>query len=622
MRLLKNVAKIYVALGALALVFGLFSGFFTESLIKLITDYLSPDKRLLIQNVYYLKNIPVPLLIFGLFSIFLSIFLLRLKQEDAEFSEISAPAENIFSISGWRLLLVSILILYFELFLIRYLGQQIRILAYFKNIVLICAFLGMGIGCGLSGRKTNSLFLFPILLYPIVFLAFAPFGKLLGSMHVPDYQEYFCMFETTSNAIYLILFFSIIIAIFSLVVFVFIPLGKSLGELMDCFKPLIAYSLNITGSILGIILFTLLSHLYSPPWVWLIVGFALWLLFVINHKALFNISIFVALILIAGSALYDAGIRWSPYYRVDFIPVGLKEITDSKGSLVKYGMEFFPVVYNWDKDKKEYKPNVFWGYEAATNTMGMTYGLDCSDKFFKEPTQRLPIDSFRGVGAEFPYRAKKPKDVLVLGAGLGDEIAAAVRHKVNRVEGVEIDPIIARASQEIHPEKPYDYVNAHLIVDDARAFISKTKKKYDWILIGALDSHTLISGMSSNRLDSFVYTYESFRQIKKLLKDDGIFSMTFIIASDSRLPWLMERLEYTMRKAFPNDEIYTKKGTIITGPGVTANDSRLIKFLKEEGFEFMDFGSSDEKLLQYKKKFKPFKQTEVVCFYVRYEGKK
>lgn len=41
--------------------------------------------------------------------------------------------------------------------------------------------------------------------------------------------------------------------------------------------------------------------------------------------------------------------------------------------------------------------------------------------------------------------------------------------------------------------------------------------------------------------------------------------------------------------------------------------------LKLRGFKYLDFGSSDEKLLAYKNKFKPVSQYEVVCFYIRKE---
>jgi len=39
--------------------------------------------------------------------------------------------------------------------------------------------------------------------------------------------------------------------------------------------------------------------------------------------------------------------------------------------------------------------------------------------------------------------------------------------------------------------------------------------------------------------------------------------------------------------------------------------------LKKKGYEFIDFGSSDEKLLNYKRKFKPAAYYEIDCFYVR-----
>lgn len=43
-------------------------------------------------------------------------------------------------------------ILALELALIRWLPGQIRILAYFNNLILICAFLGMGLGVALGKR--------------------------------------------------------------------------------------------------------------------------------------------------------------------------------------------------------------------------------------------------------------------------------------------------------------------------------------------------------------------------------------------------------------------------------------------------------------------------------------
>ncbi|MEW6040871.1 MAG: hypothetical protein AB1633_05060 [Elusimicrobiota bacterium] len=564
----KGLGIFYFVIGLISLAIGAYSGFSQESFIKFFETVLSQDKKLIFQNIYYLQNVAIPSMLFGILSILLGAYLIksRDRQED-EIEKISS--------SKFHLVLVSIIILFFEVFLIRYLGQQIRILSYFKNIVLICVFLGIGIGCGLSHRKMNTLFFFPALLFPLIFLAFSPQGKLLGSMRVPNLQEYFVGFETTKNFFILGLFHLILFTIFSNVVFTFVPLGKVLGKMMDQFRPLSAYSLNIAGSILGIILFTLASYLSTPPSVWLLAGFVLWLIFIRKLKNLFGLSVVIGFILITGSVIYDAGSLWSPYYRVDAVAVGMERAHgDSISS---------PVVYSWDKEKYPPKPEL-WGYLAVTNQLGMTYGVNHSKEFLEKYSKKYPIVKwFQYDSMEFPFRLKKYDDCLVLGSGMGGEIATAIRNKVNHIEAVEIDPAIAKLSYDLHPEKPFQNKNARLIVDDARSFIHKTKKKFDLVLIGGLDSHTLLSGMSSNRLDSFVYTRESFKQIKKLLKDDGVFHLSFAFV----FPWITERIKYTMSEAFPEDSIYTVNnlGIVMTGPGITKSDSKTKSEIEKMGYK-------------------------------------
>src|SRR6266852_8879121 len=61
--------------------------------------------------------------------------------------------------SSAGLILASVLGLYLELLLIRWISSEIRIFAYFKNFVLIACFLGFGLGCHLSRRRANLLLL-------------------------------------------------------------------------------------------------------------------------------------------------------------------------------------------------------------------------------------------------------------------------------------------------------------------------------------------------------------------------------------------------------------------------------------------------------------------------------
>ena len=74
-------------------------------------------------------------------------------------------SQSIFSPSSYKLFGYSFLILFFELALIRFISSNVRITAYFINLVLVAAFLGMGIGMIRVKREKNLTQLFlPLLL--------------------------------------------------------------------------------------------------------------------------------------------------------------------------------------------------------------------------------------------------------------------------------------------------------------------------------------------------------------------------------------------------------------------------------------------------------------------------
>lgn len=63
-------------------------------------------------------------------------------QDRISFGSLEPPVPFTYS----RLFLVSLLGLYFEMLMIRWLSSEIRIFAYYKNFVLIACFLGFGLG--------------------------------------------------------------------------------------------------------------------------------------------------------------------------------------------------------------------------------------------------------------------------------------------------------------------------------------------------------------------------------------------------------------------------------------------------------------------------------------------
>jgi hypothetical protein len=117
---------------------------------------------------------------------------------------------------------------------------------------------------------------------------------------------------------------------------------------------------------------------------------------------------------------------------------------------------------------------------------------------------------------------------MVLGAGAGNDVAAALRNRAGWVDAVEIDPAIIQIGKQIHPERPYQDPRVHAHVADGRAFLrDPANSNYDLIVFGALDSHTVFSSMSSLRLDNYVYTVESFRDAVSRLAPNGVIAVTF-----------------------------------------------------------------------------------------------
>jgi hypothetical protein len=111
---------------------------------------------------------------------------------------------------------------------------------------------------------------------------------------------------------------------------------------------------------------------------------------------------------------------------------------------------------------------------------------------------------------------------------------------------VEIDPAIVEWGKERHPNHPYDSPLVQVTVDDARAFFRRAQGPYDLVWFGLLDSHTSPSAYTNVRLDHFVYTRESFEDVKKLLAPDGVVVLYFWWEA----PWIGDRLARLLAETF------------------------------------------------------------------------
>jgi hypothetical protein len=128
--------------------------------------------------------------------------------------------------------------------------------------------------------------------------------------------------------------------------------------------------------------------------------------------------------------------------------------------------------------------------------------------------------------------------VLILGAGAGNDAAAALLSGAERVDAVEIDPVIARLGRELHPLKPYQDARVRLHVTDGRAFLNRAQGTYDLIVFGLTDSLVRFSPMSQLRLENYLFTREALEKAFSLLSGTG----EIVLYNHYREKWLADKV--------------------------------------------------------------------------------
>src|SRR6266849_1599660 len=431
--------------------------------------------------------------------------------------------------SSAGLILASVLGLYLELLLIRWISSEIRIFAYFKNFVLIACFLGFGLGCYLTRRAISILMLgVPVLFFSAaICLPWPPLRRLIDALPpLLGASSDIYIFEmgtanVTGSAITGLLIAALIaLPLFILIAITFIPIGQLVGWYLETAPNGIrAYSWNVLASLAGIALYTALCFADQPPMVWMLVGcgIAVALFWRAPWPRWATLIAFVAAaILMLFQDTDRARVYWSPYQKLAVRP----NLLD--GKVVGYSLEtkgsWYQNVLNLSPDFIKAHPEVIGGLPPDLNA----YNL--------------------------PYRfAPRPANVLVLGSGMGNDVAAALRNGSGAITAVEIDPLIVKLGRALHPENPYGSPRVRIIVDDARSYVQNSAEQYDLIVFSLLDSHTTASHFTNIRIDNYVYTREAFAAAKRLLRPNGIFIVKFQVEFR---PWIAGRLHELLTDAF------------------------------------------------------------------------
>jgi hypothetical protein len=167
-----------------------------------------------------------------------------------------------------QLALASVTGLFLELLMIRWISSEIPVFAYFKNFVLIACFLGFGLGCCLCGRVIRAMAWFvPLLVIALVVSLPWPalrellrsMPSLIGGLSEVDVWGVPSLPSHGKELIALAKSVLIVVPLFGLVAFIFLPLGQLVGWYLEkAPRGIKGYTINICASLAGILFWRLL----------------------------------------------------------------------------------------------------------------------------------------------------------------------------------------------------------------------------------------------------------------------------------------------------------------------------------------------------------------------------
>jgi len=162
-----------------------------------------------------------------------------------------------------------------------------------------------------------------------------------------------------------------------------------------------------------------------------------------------------------------------------------------------------------------------------------------------------------------------PRRVLLIGGGVGGDVREVLKHPVEEVHYVELDPLVVEAARRHLPpndRRALDDPRLRLAYTDGRLYVKESNQTFDLIIVDLPEPAT-------GQLNRF-YTQEFFWEVRRLLKGEGILSLGVPSAENYWSPEIVRRngsIYHTLRSVF---------GEVIVLPGdhnfFLASDSPLM----------------------------------------------
>jgi hypothetical protein len=133
---------------------------------------------------------------------------------------------------------------------------------------------------------------------------------------------------------------------------------------------------------------------------------------------------------------------------------------------------------------------------------------------------------------------------LVIGPGGGRDLLSALVFGATRVDGVEINPIIARDVMlnrfRKYSGSVYTHPGVSVHVDDGRSFVRRSEARYDVIQASLVDTWAATAAGAYTLTENSLYTSEAFGEYLDHLTDDGFLTITRWVFDGLRLVTLAQ----------------------------------------------------------------------------------
>ncbi len=480
--------------------------------------------------------------------------------------------------TGIRLFFFSLVSLFLELLIIRWMSADVRAFTIFKSFPLVTVYIGLGLGFAYGSDKHAKWF-------PLALLLFAAEMLIANLLHLGGFVFPSNSFDWHGETMLPSMagFLAGFAVLLSVPLLLSYTVGAAMAPVFSELPPLVAYSINLSGALAGSMAFAALSFTSVAPWVLLSIP-AVLMLVCIQHtrsQRWLSVAALAATLLVGWTACRPEAewdVFWSPYQRLD-----VKHMNMVVGQKSNQSINY--LILN-------------------SNHLGYQVAMDLTPQRAVELQVPSPL-MFLQLRWMLPYRLQPFNDALIVATGMGSDVAQALLYGAKSIDAVDIDPVILQLGRNLHPLQPYQDPRVHMVCDDARHFFSQCHKQYDLVVFSHLDSQTVLGTSSSVRLDNYIYTQESIRKALSLVKPNGLLVLSFYASKD----WFTDRLYKTISSAagyhplVMHSLLQTKKGpttdlnvAFILGDPIKNKTLRLSPQVAGSSF-VMQMKDTDERVL-------------------------